>query len=137
MNKNTQVEEWKSLQEQFDSYEKYSLWIKLFAIGVLVYGFANQCLGVFTGIVMLVLWLQDAIWKTYQGRFEDRLLTIETEISEKSEAPGCQFNRTFLQSRLSGAALIKEYIHQGVRPTVAYPYLVLCVMNALAMVDYL
>ncbi len=67
--------EWSLLQNQCDSYEKHGLLIKLVAIVLL-----GTTLLVRPGnepaiaAVICVLWLQDAIWKTFQHRIETRLL---------------------------------------------------------------
>ncbi|MFT5718337.1 MAG: hypothetical protein ACJAWS_002089 [Oleiphilaceae bacterium] len=117
--------EWCLLQNQFDSYEKHSLYIKLLGV---IFLFVSVLLGVtslFIVLVLAVLWLQDAIWKTFQSRIETRLLVVETYISEKTEARPFQFNSEFLKVRLGGLSLITEYIRQAVRPTVAFPYVVL------------
>lgn len=117
--------EWCLLQNQFDSYEKHSLYIKLLSISVLlvseVFGLAS-----FLGVLLLLaLWLQDGIWKTFQSRIETRLLKVEKHIAEGSGSSAFQFNREFNTARLSGLSLINEYVHQSIRPTVAFPHAVL------------
>ncbi len=117
--------EWTILQTQYDSYEKYSLVIKLLAIAIAVIaGIYNQ-IGYFVVLILAVLWLQDGIWKTFQARIESRLLIVESLIEQEDFAQACQFNRQFAENRLSGSALIKEYLCQSVRPTVAFPHVVL------------
>lgn len=117
--------EWQTLQNQFDSYEKYSLIIKLAAIftTALALGFGFPAL--VTMLVVCVFWLQDAIWKTFQGRFESRLLAIEAAIADNHNEAGCQFNQAYQQQAYHGVALILEYLKQALRPTVMYPYIVL------------
>lgn len=120
--------EWSLLQNQFDSYEKYSLLIKLVSIGILSFAYFTHHLQVF--ILLLVLWLQDAIWKTFQSRIEDRLLQLESYLSgdqslERTDGKAYQFNSLYVKSRQGTLALIKEYFRQAIRPTVAYPHVVL------------
>lgn len=117
--------EWCLLQNQFDSYEKHSLYIKLLSVIVLLAAVISDVTSIFTVLVLMVLWLQDAIWKTFQSRLEPRLLQIEKCISDKSEESAFQFNSEYLKSRLSGISLINEYIRQSIRPTVAFPHIVL------------
>jgi len=116
--------EWCLLQNQFDSYEKHSLYIKLLSVvlfTVQIFGSAS----IFLLLILLMLWIQDAIWKTFQSRIESRLLQIEKFIAERSDQHACQFNSEFLKVRLSGLPLIIEYARQSIRPTVAFPHLVL------------
>lgn len=132
--------EWCLLQNQYDSYEKHSLYIKLFSIMVVIVALISNTASVFIALIMLVLWLQDAIWKTFQSRIEPRLLQIEQVVlqlvqCENSESASAelyskvpaafQFNSQYNQVRLTGLSLIKEYVSQSVRPTVAFPYMVL------------
>ena len=117
--------EWCLLQNQFDSYEKYSLHIKLLSVIVLLAAEVSGVISIFIVLVLVVLWFQDAIWKTFQSRIEARLLQIETYILEKSVGSEFQFNSEYYKARLSGASLIKEYVTQSIRPTVAFPHIVL------------
>lgn len=117
--------EWCLLQNQFDSYEKHSLYIKLLSVVVLLLAEISSATSFVIFLVLLVLWLQDAIWKTFQSRIESRLLQLEKYIAEKNEASAFQFSSEFNRERLSGVSLISEYVHQAVRPTVAFPHVVL------------
>ena len=125
MEKNEFKTEWCLLQNQFDSYEKHSLYIKLVSIIVLLSAEISNVMSIFVVLVLMVLWLQDAIWKTFQSRIEPRLLQIEKYISEESEESAFQFNSEYHSIRLSGLSLINEYVHQSIRPTVAFPHIVL------------
>ena len=117
--------EWCLLQNQFDSYEKHSLYIKLLSVIVLLAAEISNVISIFIVLVLMVLWLQDAIWKTFQSRTELRLLQIEKYISEESEESEFQFNSEYHSVRLSGLSLINEYVRQSIRPTVAFPHIVL------------
>jgi len=131
--------EWCLLQNQFDSYEKYSLIIKLFSVAVLAATVQTSNASVLMIVVLLVLWLQDAIWKTFQGRIEVRLLQIEKFLATSAspeqtvEAP-CQFNTEYQKQRPGTMGLIIEYCHQAVRPTVAFPHVVLVLLAFYAVV---
>ena len=122
--------EWSLLQNQFDSYEKFSLLIKLANIGVLAAAYFTDHLSVFILCLLLILWLQDAIWKTFQSRIDTRLLQLEQYLSsehplEKRDGKAYQFNSLYLKSRPGSIALVKEYLRQALRPTIAFPHLVL------------
>ncbi len=117
--------EWCLLQNQFDSYEKHSLYIKLLSVIVLLVAEISDVISIFIVLILMVLWLQDAIWKTFQSRTELRLLQIEKYISEESEESEFQFNSEYHRVCLSGLSLINEYFRQSIRPTVAFPHIVL------------
>ena len=122
--------EWSLLQNQFDSYEKYSLLIKLVSIGLVSFAYFTHRLHFFVFILLLVLWLQDAIWKTFQSRIETRLLQLESYLSgepglERTDGKAYQLNSLYVKVRPGILALIKEYFRQAIRPTVAYPHAVL------------
>lgn len=122
--------EWYLLQNQFDSYEKHSLLIKLSSIGVLSTAYFTNHLSVFVLLLLLILWLQDAIWKTFQARIDARLLQLEGYLSnehslENRDGIAFQFNSQYTQNRPGSVGLLKEYLHQSLRPTVAFPHIVL------------
>lgn len=119
--------EWTTLQNQYDSYEKCSLLIKLLNVMVtcvLVFFTTSACESL---IPIAILWLQDAIWKTFQGRIGERILAVEAALTAENDAPAMQFNRAWLANRKGSIGLIAEYIIHAVKPTVAYPHIVLCV----------
>ncbi len=122
--------EWSLLQKQFDSYEKHSLLIKLSSIGVLSAAHFTNHLSVFILLLLLILWLQDAIWKTFQARIDVRLLQLEEYLSnehslENRDGIAFQFNSLYAQNRPGSVGLLKEYLGQSLRPTVAFPHIVL------------
>ena len=128
--------EWQVLQNQYDSYEKYSLAIKLLAAIFLLCGLVYQLPSIYTAVLIAVLWLQDAIWKTFQARIETRLYVVEAQLAAIKQGDAVvelafQFNRNFLAQRPSSIGLVKEYLLQALRPTIAYPYLLLLPMALL------
>ena len=125
-------EEWCLQQTQFDSYEKHSLAIKLMSVAVTVIGGVSNGKGTTVCIaVLLVLWLQDAIWKTFQSRIEQRLLKVEQALADNAAVTAFQFNRDFADQRRGLSGLLQEYIGQAARPTVAYPHAVLVLITVL------
>jgi len=128
--------EWSLLQKQFASYEKHSLLIKLSNIGVLSAAYFTNHLSVFVLLLLLILWLQDAIWKTFQARIDVRLLQLEDYLSnehalENRDGIAFQFNSLYAQNRPGSVGLLKEYLRQSLRPTVAFPHIVLIAILAL------
>ena len=138
------IDEWKVIQNQQDRFELASLLIKLcnvFLLLLLIFLDFPFAIG---ALFLGVLWLQDAVTKTFQSRGEKRLLRLE-----KAIANGCdlmltpddtghknqyitekpfQFNQTFIDSRPTTIGLISVYLKQSLRPTVALPHVVLVLM---------
>lgn len=130
MQKSNLAVEWSLLQNQFDSYEKYSLLIKLINVAVTTLAVFFNTFNVYIFFIVMIIWLQDGIWKTFQARIETRLLVVEghfsnTASTQNSEALPFQFNQFFTLNRPGGLMLIKEYMLQALRPTVAYPHVLL------------
>lgn len=132
--------EWITLQTQFDSYEKYSLTIKLFSILICCMLIFALDAGLWSLFVVAILWLQDGIWKTFQYRIGQRLEVVEHAIQVQSLATqdqttsiGMQFNLAWSQTRPNTVGLVCEYIKQSLKPTVAYPHVALV---ALVVVKY-
>ncbi|WP_020408706.1 hypothetical protein [Hahella ganghwensis] len=126
--------EWMLLQNQFDSYEKYSLIIKLAGVAVFAGAYFAGKTSVLMTILLLVIWLQDAIWKTFQARIENRLLQLEAGLKTESDEKAYQFNREYLKNRPGTLGLVKEYLSQSVRPTIAFPHVVLVLMSAVQLI---
>ncbi len=84
-------------------------------------------------MLILTLWLQEGIWKTYQARSGERLLVIEAALKNpekngiEASAPPFSFSfySTWETQKPGIVGLILEYISNALRPTVMYPYVVL------------
>ncbi|WP_166423470.1 hypothetical protein [Paraglaciecola sp. 20A4] len=126
-------QEWVTLQNQYDSYEKFACVIKLVCISLVATMLLLLAPNVFVAAFIFVLWLQEAIWKTFQARIEVRLLSIEKILSSPEEMAhanqiAMQFNSTWLETRPSMLGLLQEYATSALRPTVALHYLLLIVI---------
>lgn len=119
--------EWVTLQDNYERYEGGSLWIKLAAVVLVGAGVAVGLEWWFEGLLVLVLWLQEAIFKTYQARLGERLLQLEGLLSLDNPPPGraFQLHTDWLARRKGTAGLLAEYGASASRPTVAFPYVVL------------
>lgn len=125
-------QEWITLQHQYDSYEKYSLLVKLanvVLISTLLFTPTNSLL---VPILSALLWLQDGIWKTFQNRIYERLLIVEKALLEENPGKGMQFNSAWQDTRPGTLQLVVEYLSQALRPTVAYPHALLLIIALLA-----
>jgi hypothetical protein len=118
-------EEWQTLHQDFERYDRYSLLIKLTAVlsSLIIIGLAiNLWIAV---SFILVIWLQEGIWRTVQARTAERLLALEEMIKSDDQKSAMQFYSNWEATRHSAAGLIKEYLLNALRPTVAYPYIIL------------
>ncbi|WP_340680354.1 hypothetical protein [Paraglaciecola sp.] len=128
-------QEWTTLQNQFDSYEKFSLFIKLLNISLSSLLLFYWQAGLWTVLVTAMLWLQDAIWKTFQDRINQRLLIIEEALkqaltnNENEDVLPLQFNQSWSLSRPGSATLVNDYLTQALKPTVAYPHIALILLS--------
>jgi hypothetical protein len=116
-------QEWLCLQNQYDSYEKWSLVIKLVNIVLSALLLASIEERYLVLLPVAILWLQDSIWKTFQSRIGDRLLVLEQSIAGGDEKQAMQFNSQWLASRPAAMALVGEYVSHAFKPTVAYPHI--------------
>ena len=118
-------EEWQTLHQDYERYDRYSLLIKLAAIlsSLIVIGLTIHLWVAL--IFILVLWLQKGIWRTVQARTSERLLVLEQLIKRDEQKAAMQFYSDWEATRHGTSGLIKEYMRNALRPTVAYPYIVL------------
>ena len=112
-------QEWLALQAQHERYEGLALLVKLAAFAVVVVVPDN----LLALALLALLWLQEAVLKTFQGRLADRLLVVEAGLKSGAETVAAmQLHSDWLASRPRGAGLIAQYLKSALRPTVALPY---------------
>jgi hypothetical protein len=111
-------DEWLALQSQHERYEALALGVKLvaFAATVLV---PDNTLAL---ALLALLWLQEAVLKTFQGRLSDRLLVVETGLKSGDGTAAMQLHSDWLARRPRGLGLVAQYLTSALRPTVALPY---------------
>ncbi|KQV50310.1 hypothetical protein ASC95_13060 [Pelomonas sp. Root1217] len=111
-------QEWLALQSQHERYEALALSVKLvaFAATVLV---PDNTLAL---ALLALLWLQEGVLKTFQGRLGDRLLAVEAGLKSGEGVVAMQLHSDWLASRPRGAGLMSQYLKSALRPTVALPY---------------
>jgi len=113
--------EWRLLQTQHEHYEFAALAIKLVAVACVALD-ARWLLP-----LLLVLWVQEAILKTFQARLGVRLERVEQMLREGSGL-AMQLHSEWLAARPQALSLLREYALSACRPTVAFPYLPLLVL---------
>lgn len=123
--------EWSTLQNNYEQYEKSSLLIKLGATAVFVSGPALALDAAVSVAVMLILWVQEGILRTGQARLGDRIMRIEQLLRQATPqvAYACQLHTEWLAARPGFGGLLAEYAKSMLRPTVAFPYAVLMLLN--------
>jgi hypothetical protein len=129
-------QEWTILQNNFEAYEISSLLIKLISIVLFTAGLAAALnLGVMCAVV-LMLWVQEGIFRTYQSRLGARLLCVESLLRPGDAMSGAAFqlHTQWHLTRPGVAGLLMEYAASICRPTVAFPYSLLVLACAVAVV---
>lgn len=122
--KNTSFEqEWMTLQNAYEQYEKYALIIKLTAVALSFAGLSMHMEFALLCPVVMVLWIQEGVWKTYQSRIGERLLIVEIAIKNTgvTDTP-FQLHTVWQAGKAGVLGLVREYLSNSLRPTVVYPY---------------
>ncbi len=120
--------EWIVIHNDIEKYERFSLLIKLFTLFISVFSLAFSINVLFCTFIIMVLWLQEGIWKTFQSRLQTRILLLEQEIRTKGTNPAFQLYSQWQNERLGMITLIREYLFNSLKPTVAYPYAILIIL---------
>lgn len=124
-NSTTLQQEWSTLHSDHERYDQYALIIKLVAIITAVISLSLALPLLITVLFTAIIWLQEGIWRTVQGRCFERLLVVENLLKEHPNTQGMQFYSEWEYSRPGAVGTIIEYLRNAIRPTVAYPYAIL------------
>ena len=126
---NAAAQEWSVLQKLHERYEFGALAIKLTAVVLFFAGLVIELHGTWLMLLVAVLWLQEGIFKTYQGRLGTRLLVLEQGIAAAEPMRVFALHSNWLAQRKGLIGQVGEYLGSTIRPTVAFPYLVLLVLT--------
>lgn len=120
-------QEWNTLQNNYEQYEKSGLLIKLTAVVLSTVALATAVNGTLISAVLLILWLQEGIFRTYQSRLGTRILRVEGLLlqGKSLENMAFQFHSEWLAERRGLVGMVLEYAKNSLRPTVAFPYVAL------------
>lgn len=123
--------EWATLQNNHEQYEKHSLLIKLGSIAVFILNVAFDLNFAIAVSLLLIMWVQEGIFRTTQSRFGERILRVEQLIHQGSVQTclGYQLHSEWMAMRPGFTGLLAEYGKNMLRPTVAFPHVLLVVMN--------
>ena len=126
---NAAAREWAVLQPLYERYEFGALTIKLTAVVLMFTGILVELHAAWLMLLVAVLWLQEGIFKTCQSRLGARLLAIEQSMVSGGAADDAfALHRHWQAQRRGAIGLVREYLASTVRPTVAFPYLVLLLL---------
>ena len=118
-------QEWIALQNNHAHYERGALALKVVTV---VFAFALLAVNLpalMVALVVAALWLQEGIYRTSQSRLGQRLLVLERLISGDESGGPFQLHTQWQSARPGVSGLLREYVGNALRPTVAYPYVVL------------
>lgn len=123
--------EWATLQNNYEQYEKHGLLIKLATIALFVFSLAWGLNVVIAVSLLLIMWVQEGIFRTYQSRLGERILRIEQRIRQSSVETSFsyQLHSEWLATRPKLTGLLAEYGKSMLRPTVAFPHVLLILMT--------
>ena len=125
-------QEWMNLQSQYEHYERSSLLIKLTCVVLFALGLMFPMNVLLASAFILIFWLQEGIFRTFQARLGDRLLRVEGYLRDTGNVGfAYQLHTEWLKNRPSIFGLVMEYAKHSVRPTVAFPYIVLLFLDVL------
>ncbi len=123
------LKQWQTLHNSHENYEQYALIIKLLAVAISIAVIALSLTMLFAVFLLSILWLQEGIWKTYQYRIANAIITIEDQMTDKYSEHTNKVEQPYLLykkwqlNRGTNKQLVKEYLTNSVKPTVIYPYL--------------
>jgi hypothetical protein len=119
--------EWITLQNNHEQYERCSLLIKLGSMALLLACIAMQLDAPATCLLLLIMWVQEGIFRTSQSRLGARILRIEGLLRQAvpETSFGYQLHSEWQASRPGFRGLLAEYGKSMAQPTVAFPHIVL------------
>lgn len=116
-------QEWQTLQQCHEQHEKNALLIKLACVALCTFALGLQMPMAWLGFCVVLLWGQEAIFKTYQSRIADRLLRVEQLLAQATpEQPAMQLHTEWIAQRPHAFGLMASYVSSACKPTVAFPY---------------
>lgn len=125
--------EWQTLQDNHEQYEKSALLIKLACLALCMAGLAAHVPPAWIGVMVVLCWVEEGIFKTYQSRLAERLLRVESLLRQvEPSSPAMQLHSEWAARRPGAIRLIAGYGASACRPTVAFPYLPILLIGGLA-----
>jgi hypothetical protein len=126
-------QEWITLQNNHERYETGGLILKLAGMAIWGGAMARGRHDLLANLLVLILWAQEGVYRTFQARLGARILRIEALLSregvEGAEGLAFQLHSEWLAARPGVAGLLAEYGKSALRPTVVFPYAVLLLIG--------
>ena len=141
------AQEWTTLQNNHERYEMGGLLVKLASVALTGAGFALHLNLKLVAALLVILWVQEGIYRTFQSRLGQRILRVEQMIKlgmlgNDAPAPvqnapmhgvapqfpqgvAFQLHSDWLANRPGFLGLVGEYVRSACRPTVAFPHVLL------------
>ena len=125
--------EWQLLQSQYHDYERHALYLKVFGFILLAIALVNNAPPIMACIVFALVWLQEAIWRTFQSRVQNRIVTLEKAIAgnDNNQQLAFQHHSQFLANKPGIVGLFGQYLKHALAPTVAFPHAIFVIGYAL------
>ena len=120
--------QWQTLHNNHECYENYALIIKLVATAITLFACTFSVATYVALLILATIWLQEGIWKTFQQRTANAIITIEDKLALNENEPSNELVKPYLVhkqwqgNRSTTKALIAEYVSNSLKPTVLYPY---------------
>jgi len=120
--------EWMVLQGNIEQHERNALVVKLVAVFLFTAAVLFSLAGELTAWLIAILWIQEAMLRTFQARIGTRILRIE-EMLRGAAGQAMQLHTDWIANRRGLAGMVFEYAASAIRPTVAFPYAVLLLVD--------
>lgn len=123
-------QEWITLQNNHERYETGGLLLKLAGVAIWGVGMAWGRHDLLASLLLLILWVQEGVYRTFQARLGARILRVEALLGRGVAEDGAfQLHSEWLAGRPGVAGLLAEYGKSALRPTVAFPYAILLLIG--------
>jgi hypothetical protein len=123
-------QQWLSLHNDHEQYERYALLIKLFAIVITLTSFVFSMPPLIITVLLVITWLLEGVWKTFQARTASAIITIEKKLKEdeviKQSNKPITYYSMYTQWQTNQRdlfTLVIEYLTSSLKPTVLFPYI--------------
>ena len=124
--------EWVVLQGNIEQHERNALVVKLVAVVLFTAAMLFSLAGDLTAWLIGILWVQEAMLRTFQARMGTRILRIE-ELLRGAAGQAMQFHTDWVAARNGLMGMVLEYARSAIRPTVAFPYGVLLLIDLVVL----
>lgn len=123
-------QEWITLQNNHEYYETGGLLLKLAGVAIWGVGMAWGRHELLVDLLVLILWIQEGVYRTFQARLGERILRIEALLGwDDADGMAFRLHSEWLANRPGMAGLLIEYGKSTLRPTVAFPYAALLLIG--------